>query len=432
MTARHPQRRRQPRRHHAFRPVAECLEPRIALSAEIGVSLEVNSVLSISPIWTDLHNLAGAWKPISGSTSVPLTADGYPLADAQTYFAVTNYPVGNYQFSYTGGGTVSFSGAGVLAGPVTVSDGVTTGTVAVSSTSGNAANLSMQVTGVSSSDPMDNFHLMMPGYGDGTTAEPMFTPAFLQSLAPFSDIRFMNWENTNNSTLANWQDRVSPNAFLTDGPGGVPYEDMIELCNETGKDMWINIPALATPQFVQSLAQLISAELNPNLNVYVEYSNEDWNFGFSAYTQIAWAALANPVLDHSLSQYQLVAQQSAYSLVTDGQIFDQVFGSASSRVRPILGGQAVWDPFQTDGAAVHPAGVRAAATVHLRAGRGPLRRRDGDDHLEHDTHHPLRRHAELPHHEIPTVCRDQCRAGEAIRRAAGGLRRRPEPQRGHG
>ncbi len=169
----------------------------------------------------------------------------------------------------------------------------------------------MQVTNVSSSNPMDNFHLMMPGYGNGTTPEPMFTPDFLQSLKPFSDIRFMNWGQTNDSTLANWQDRVGPNAFLTDGPGGVPYEDMIELCNETGKDMWINIPALATPQFVQSLAQLISAQLNPSLNVYFEYGNEDWNAGFSAYGQIAKAALANPVLDQSLSQYQLVAQQSA-------------------------------------------------------------------------------------------------------------------------
>ena len=52
---------------------------------------------------------------------------------------------------------------------------------------------------------------------------------------------------------------------------------MIELCNEAQKDMWINIPALATPQFVQSLAQLIAANLDPNLNVYVEYGNEDWN-----------------------------------------------------------------------------------------------------------------------------------------------------------
>ena len=87
------------------------------MSAEIGVSLQGNAVEGISPMWTDLHNLAVAWKPISGSTSVPLTADGYPLTDAQTYFAVTNYPVGNYQFSYTGGGTVSFSGAACSRGP---------------------------------------------------------------------------------------------------------------------------------------------------------------------------------------------------------------------------------------------------------------------------------------------------------------------------
>ena len=51
---------------------------------------------------------------------------------------------------------------------------------------------------------------------------------------------------------------------------------MIELCNEAQKDMWINIPALATPSYVQSLAQLIDSELDPNLNVYVEYSDETW------------------------------------------------------------------------------------------------------------------------------------------------------------
>ena len=78
--------------------------------------------------------------------------------------------------------------------------------------------------------------------------------------------------------LPTGRSRVPPNAFVTDGSGGVPYEDMIELCNEAQKDMWINIPALATPQFVQSLAQLIYTDLDPNLNVYVEYSNETWNY----------------------------------------------------------------------------------------------------------------------------------------------------------
>ena len=129
---------------------------------------------------------------------------------------MVNYPAGNYQFSYTGGGTVSFSGDGQLVGPVTVSGGVTSGTVAVSGISLGTPWVDMQVTNVNTSNPMDNFHFMMPGYGNGTTSEPMFTPAFIQALEPFSDIRFMNWEETNYSTLSNWQDRVQPDAFLTD------------------------------------------------------------------------------------------------------------------------------------------------------------------------------------------------------------------------
>jgi NPCBM/NEW2 domain len=338
--------RRPPSRRNAFRPGAEGLEPRIVLSgAFVGVNLNVNSDVNGDPIWTDLHNLATAWTPASGS-SLSLTSDGYPLANASTSFSASGYPDGDFEFSYTGGGTVSFSGAGELVGSVTVSDGVTSGTIVVN-TLVNYGFVDMQVTNVSASDPMDNFHLMMPGYGNGTTSEPMFTPAFLQALAPFSDIRFMNWEKTNNSTLSDWSDRVQPNAFLTDGTGGVPYEDMITLANEAQKDMWINIPAEATPQFVQSLAQLIDSELDPNLNVYVEYGNEDWNSGFSAYSQIAAAAAANPLLNQSLSQSQLVAQQSAYEIVTDGQIFDQAFGSAgAARVRPILGAQASYDAFE--------------------------------------------------------------------------------------
>ncbi len=44
----------------------------------------------------------------------------------------------------------------------------------------------MNVYGLNPADPMDNFHFMMPGYGNGTTPAPMFMPAFLQRLQPFS------------------------------------------------------------------------------------------------------------------------------------------------------------------------------------------------------------------------------------------------------
>ena len=137
---------------------------------------------------------------------------------------------------------------------------------------------------------MDNLAIMMPGYGNGTTPEPMFTPAFKQALAPFSNIRFMGWEMINNSTQVNWSDRVGPNSFDTDGNNsvnnGVPYEDMIELCNETQKDMWLNIPVMVTPQYVQSLSQLIYSKLDSNLNVYIEYGNENWNTGFKQYSEV--------------------------------------------------------------------------------------------------------------------------------------------------
>ena len=173
---------KRPRRRNLI-PAAERLEPRIALSAEIGVNLGPNTEWNNDPIWTDLHNLASSWTPTHGlkPCSEPPTAILWQMP--RSAFATENYPDGNYEFSYTGAGTVAFSDVGQLAGPVTVSDGVTTGTVVVNHALGDGNWLTMQVTDVNPSNPMDNFHLMMPGYGNGTTPEPMFTPAFLQSLA---------------------------------------------------------------------------------------------------------------------------------------------------------------------------------------------------------------------------------------------------------
>ena len=90
----------------------------------------------------------------------------------------------------------------------------------------------------------------------------------------------MEWTQTINSTEQNWSDRVPADWFTSAGPGGVSFEDIIELSNEAHKDMWINVPALATTDFVTQLANLIYSKLDPGLNVYVEYSNETWNNSF--------------------------------------------------------------------------------------------------------------------------------------------------------
>ena len=112
-------RRRVRMRRRSFQPGAESLEPRIALGAQIGVSLDFNNGNNDDPIWTDLHNVAFKWTALpsssggsSSSTTVPLTADDYPLVNASIVINTANYPAGDYEFSYTGAGTVSFSGAG--------------------------------------------------------------------------------------------------------------------------------------------------------------------------------------------------------------------------------------------------------------------------------------------------------------------------------
>ena len=240
-----------------------------------------------------------------------------------------NYPDGDYQLSYQGTATVSFSGIGYLAGPVTTNrNGLSTGTVVIDHSLGNGQLLLMNVTGVSSTATMSNFHLYAPGYGSNPTQ--MFTNDFLNQLKPFSTIRFENWNNVINSKVSTWQQRTPSTSFVATGTFGVPYEDMIELANEAQKNLWINIPALATPNYVQNLAQLIDSELDPTLNVYVEYSDETWDPVWLEYTQVLQAAQSNPLVKAKGAANQ-VEQQSIYEIVSIAQIFDHVFGGQPHR-----------------------------------------------------------------------------------------------------
>ena len=175
---------------------------------------------------------------------------------------------------------------------------------------------------------MDNFHLMMPGYGNGTTPEPMFTPAFLQSLAAILGHPVHELGRANDSTVTNWSDRVPPTDFITDGSAGVPYEDMIELCNEAQKDMWINIPALATPVRPEpGPAHRRRARPQPQRLRRVQQRELEHGI-HPVFGRCSPPPQTNPLVTQqreSISRWS--AQQSAYEEVLIAKIFDQVFGS---------------------------------------------------------------------------------------------------------
>ena len=208
----------------------------------------------------------------------------------------------------------------------------------------------MQVTGLNPSNPFGDLHIIMPGYGTNPTQE--FTNSFLHDLQPFSYVRMMAWNNTINSTQVNWQDRVIANYFTDVWTEGASYEDIIALANEANKDLWINVPAMATNDYISHLAQLIDQDLDPNLKVYVEYSNETWNNSYTEYFQVLAAADKNPLVTEKSNDGLAVAQQTAFQTKNIGDIFKQTFGSQASRVITVLGGWAAVPSYNQVGAPV--------------------------------------------------------------------------------
>ena len=112
-------------------------------------------------------------------------------------------------------------------------------------------------------------------------AGQLFDPAFLQMLGRFRVLRFMDWLNTNGSTLSSWSARPVPSYYSW--TTGVPLEVVVALANAVSADAWLNVPAMADDDYVRQMAALVHAQLGPTQKVYLEYSNEVWNNSFPQY-----------------------------------------------------------------------------------------------------------------------------------------------------
>ncbi len=170
-----------------------------------------------------------------------------------------------------------------------------------------------------------NLRLMRPVSPGANTSYPesaLFIGEMKRALEYFTVLRV---DLNNASQESHWSDRTLPSFFNQSNGSRVPcvyppdngpvnngpsWEYSIMLCNETGRDLYINVPLMATGwepgdtgAYVNKLARLIKygsdgvepynqpvanpvyPPLNPNLRVYVEMSNEVWNFGGNAFRQ---------------------------------------------------------------------------------------------------------------------------------------------------
>jgi regulation of enolase protein 1 (concanavalin A-like superfamily) len=246
----------------------------------------------------------------------------------------------------------------------------------VSLSGGGIGQFVMEVYGTGGG--VTGLKVMRPTFPGSTTSyDPsvLFNPTY-EALADgsFSALRFMDLLQTNGNTQQNWSDRILPsNAHFT---AGLPWEDVVRLANETGKDIWINIPQGATNVYLTNLAELLKygsdgvnsytspqanpvyPGLNPGIRVYIEYSNEVWNFGFAQWgmnQSEAEAAVAGNSAEGQIINFDGVAgtknadgsyagegvlNQRYHALRTleTSNIFRSVWGDAAmgSAIRPVL------------------------------------------------------------------------------------------------
>jgi len=197
-----------------------------------------------------------------------------------------------------------------------------------------------------------NVRVLRPGYAADT--KELFTKEFLELIKPFSTIRLMDYLATNNSTVKEWAERSKPTDANQSSDRGACFEYAIALANQTGKDLWVNVPDRASDDYVRELAKLLKSQLAADCVVYVEYSNEVWNTMFKAFHRNHEAAKAEVTAgDKTLTDngadsnaYYWGYKRVARKTVEISKIFREVYGDAAmnTRVRPVLATQAA-NPF---------------------------------------------------------------------------------------
>ncbi len=272
------------------------------------IGLNLNGVVDFSPelVFVDAFKMARAWTPFEPGSSVwdsgvdiALGPNGYPLeipydngidppqnVRALLYFSEESYfPSGLYHLIVSGTGHINLWGAasGSFDCPVDTY-------VEVDNTAGGG--ISIDITESQASDPIHDIHFVMPGFDDTYETEP-FNPDFLSLLGDFETLRFMDWMMTNNSPVISWEDRNTPDYYTQTLANGVSYEYIVQLCNLLHKNAWICVPHQADDNFITEMARFFRDNLDPDLKIYVEYSNEVWNgiFDQNMYVEEMGAAL---------------------------------------------------------------------------------------------------------------------------------------------
>jgi len=331
------------------------------LRSALGTNLDAITYYSPQVPFVDVMKSSSAW--ISGDSSkwdnqqpLSLDANGWvrSLAPGQVARLLTlrdignRYPAGQYLVRYKGEGTLKFGfAARVVAGSqkpgemliqVTPNDGGIYLTIETTNRANYLRDIEITMPGgICEGDPFTHVASAQAcgskpflSFADHYKSI-LFYPVFANRLRAYSVLRFMDWMRTNGSPVRNWSQRTPLSYRTWTVANGAPVEVMIALANRVGTHPWFTMPHQTDDAYAQQFAQMVKAQLDPALRVYVEHSNEVWNsiFAQQAYT-VKQGQAQNPALDSM--QYHALRSR------TVGGIFKAALGVP--RVVAVLGAQA--------------------------------------------------------------------------------------------
>ena len=166
----------------------------------------------------------------------------------------------------------------------------------------------------------------------------IFNPAFLDKIQPFNTLRFMDWMATNNSNQGEWDNRPTLESSLFSGEIA-SIESMVELANRTDTDPWFTIPHKATDEYVTNFANYVQDNLDPELQIYLEYSNEVWNRDFDQGWWVEERGIEE-YADSNVGDFGKRIDWYSQRTTEITGIWDEVFDEDKERVIGVISGQA--------------------------------------------------------------------------------------------
>lgn len=229
----------------------------------------------------DLVKQAPDWG-YGGGESIPLRSDGFPTAvtagsGVYAGFQATLPASGQFVAAFDGTGTLAVDFGGSV-----VSN--TSNRYVLNLTGDSDGRVGILITSSSSGNPVRNLRVVPIAY-ESTYASVVYHQRFMELIAPFQVLRFMDFHKINNvgepyNDSTDWSTRIPLNYALQGTRKGPAIEHAIDICNANQSDLWLCIPSLATTNWIDGCAALVAGRLNAGRKLYFEFSNEVWNDAF--------------------------------------------------------------------------------------------------------------------------------------------------------